>query len=233
MIKVTGIKSKLSNKKINSFFKVCNKSCKNFTDLAHKQINNFAKLLIKFKISANSITFIGFVVGLLAINFLAIENYGAALLCILLNRLCDILDGAVAKASKVTDFGIFFDATLDYIFYAGVIFGFAIANPAQNAVAAAFLLFAFASSACSLLAYAVIAHQSKLPTCPQVNESPFYLGGWAQGFETFVTLVVLCVVPRLFMPLAIILGVFCFIKAASVIISSYYTLVIAEKKGKK
>ncbi len=233
MIKISDIKSKFSNEKINSFFAICNKSCKRLSDLAQKQIKKLAKLLIKLKISANLITFVGFVVGLLAINFLAVENYCAALLCILLNRICDILDGAVAKASKVTDFGIFLDATLDYIFYAGVIFGFALANPGQNAVAATFLLFAFAASACSLLAYAVIAYQNKLPSRPQVNESPFYLGGWAQGFETFVTLVVLCIVPKLFMPLAIILGIFCFIKAVSIIISSYYTLVIAEKKGKK
>ena len=49
------------------------------------------------------------------------EMYATAILCIILNRVCDALDGAIARNSQVTDFGVFLDATLDYIFYAGVI----------------------------------------------------------------------------------------------------------------
>ena len=233
MLKLADLKSKLSNKKINSFFTICNKSCTKISGSFQKIIQKLAKIVAKSGISANMITLTGFIVGLLAINFLAIEHYGSALICILINRLCDILDGAVAKLNKPTNFGLFFDATLDYIFYAGIIFGFALANPGQNAVAAAFLLFAFASSACALLAYGIVADQQKSEDHPQLNESPFYLGGIAQGFETFATLLILCIVPRLFMPLAVILGIFCFVKAGSVIISSYYVFVISEKKSSK
>ena len=226
------IKSKFSREKINSFFVVCNKSCQKSYHFLDILIQKIAKLIVKLKIGANAITLFGFIIGLLAINFLAIESYGWALLCILLNRFCDLLDGAVAKINKPTNFGVFFDATLDYIFYAGVIFGFALANPEQNSIAAAFLLFGFISSACALLAYAIIAYHSQAGKTP-FSESPFYLGGIAQGFETFVTLIVLCIIPRLFMSLAIILGAFCLIKAVSVIISAYYVLVIADKKAKK
>ncbi|MBR1605862.1 MAG: CDP-alcohol phosphatidyltransferase family protein [Alphaproteobacteria bacterium] len=233
MFKFADLKSKLSNEKINSFFKICNKSCTRASRSLHKIIQKTAKLIAKSGISANMITLIGFVIGLLAINFLAIEHYGYALVCILINRLCDILDGAVAKLNKPTKFGIFFDATLDYVFYAGIIFGFALANPEQNAVAATFLLFAFVSSACALLAYGIVVGNEKDESHLQLSESPFYLGGIAQGFETFTTLFILCIVPRLFMPLAVILGIFCFVKAGSVIISSYYVFVIAEKKSSK
>lgn len=233
MFKFAELKSKLSHKKINSFFKICNKSCTKISDYFQIAIQKFAKIFAKSGISANMITLVGFMVGLLAINFLAIENYGYALICILINRFCDILDGAVAKLNKPTNFGLFFDAALDYIFYAGVIFGFALANSEQNAIAATFLLFAFVSSACVLLAYGIIADHQKSDVHMQLNESPFYLGGIAQGFETFATLVILCIVPRLFMPLAVILGIFCFIKAVSVIISAYYVFVIAEKKSSK
>ena len=82
-------------------------------------------------------------------------------MCIVLNRLFDAVDGEIARHSKVTEFGVFLDAALDYIFYTGVIFGFALANPWQNAVAASFLLFAFAASACAMLAYAVVAYKDK------------------------------------------------------------------------
>lgn len=233
MIKFNELKSKFSNEKINSFFVLCNKSCKRSFNIFHVGIQKLAAHLVKIGVSANMVTLTGFIIGLLAINFLAIESYGWALLCILLNRFCDVLDGAVAKAGKSTDFGLFFDATIDYMFYAGVIFGFALANPSQNAVAATFLLFGFASSACALLAYAIVAYQNKTQTRPHFNESPFYLGGFAQGFETFVTMVVLCLVPRLFMPLAIILGIFCFVKAVSVVASAYYVFVISNKQGKE
>ena len=227
------LKSKISNEKINSFLQICNNSCQKSTSVFKNLLQKFAKLLVQWHISANIVTIAGFIIGLLAINFLAIGHYGSALICILLNRFCDVLDGAVAKVSKPTDFGIFLDATLDYMFYAGVIFGFALANPEQNAVAASFLMFGFISSACALLAYAIIAYQNKNKTRANLNESPFYLGGIAQGFETFITLVVLCIVPRLFMPLAVILGIFCFVKAVSVMISAYYVLVIAEKRTKE
>jgi len=233
MIKFNELKSKFSNKKINSFFSICNKSCKKTSDITYKKIEKLAKKLIKIGVTANMVTLVGFIVGLLAINFLAIESYGWALVCILLNRFSDVLDGAVAKAGKPTDFGLFFDATLDYMFYAGIIFGFALANPEQNAVAATFLMFGFVSSACALLAYAIVAYQDKKYTRPHFNESPFYLGGLAQGFETFVTVVVLCIVPKLFMPLAIVLGIFCFIKAVSVVASAYYVFVVSEKQNKE
>ena len=232
-INLNQIKSKFSNKKINSFFTICNESCKKSTSFFKLFLQNFAQLFVKCHISANFITIFGFIIGLLAINFLAIGHFGSALICILLNRFCDILDGAVAKVSQPTDFGIFLDAALDYMFYAGVIFGFALANPEQNAVAATFLMFGFISSACALLAYAIVAYKGQNKTHPSFSESPFYLGGIAQGFETFITLVVLCIVPRLFMPLAVILGIFCFIKAVSVMISAYYVLVISSKKSKE
>ncbi len=231
MVKINNLKSKISNKKINSFFKVCNKSCQKSIDVLYSHVQKLAKKMVKLGITANTVTLVGFIIGLLAINFLAIESYGWALVCILLNRFSDVLDGAVAKQSKSTDFGLFFDATLDYMFYAGVIFGFALANPSQNAVAATFLMFGFVSSACALLAYAIVAYREKTVSRPHFNESPFYLGGIAQGFETFVAMVALCIVPHLFMPLAIILGIFCFIKAVSVVISAYYVFVISNKKA--
>ena len=232
MVSFNTLKSKLSNKKINSFFKICNKSCQKISSFFLIGIQKLAKLLVKIKISANAVTFIGFIVGLLAINFLALESYGWALLCILFNRFCDVLDGAVAKEGKITVFGVFLDATLDYVFYAGVVFGFALANSGQNAVAASFLMFGLMSSACALLAYAIVAYQNKIQTTSQINESPFYLGGFAQGFETFVALVILCIVPHLFVPIAITLGIFCFIKAVSIVSSAYYGFVIAPKKTK-
>lgn len=194
-------------------------------DQAGKKINHWG-------ISANVVTITGFAVGLLAINFLSLESYSWALLCIIVNRIFDALDGAIARHSATTDFGVFLDASLDYIFYAGVIFGFALARPAYNAVPAAFLLFSFMSAACAMLAYAVIAYKNSAVQKITLEKSPFYLGGIAQGFETTIALVVLCIVPGWFLQIAIILGCLSLVKALTVMAAAYYNFVIAKRGNK-
>lgn len=206
---------------------------KKIYDALYKFFDALGKKISKSGVSANWVSLFGFVIGIFAINFLAMEMYGYALFCILINRAFDALDGAIARHSEVTDFGIFLDATLDYIFYAGVIFGFALANPSDNAIAAGFLLFAFASASCALLAYAVVAYKNNSQERLDLRQSPFYLGGVAQGFETFVALVILCIVPGWFMPIAIILGVLSLVKALSVIAAAYYNFVISVRAKKK
>ena len=198
----------------------------------YKFIDFLAQKFSKLGVSANVVTVTGFVIGLLAINFLSLENYVLALVCILLNRFFDALDGAIARHDKPTDFGLFLDAALDYVFYAGVIFGFALANPMQNAVAAAFLLFAFTAAASAMLAYAVIAYKNDCGKQEDMTSSPFYLGGFAQGFETMIALVVLCVVPGFFLQVAIVLGILCLVKALTVIAAAYYNFMIAKRNLK-
>ena len=198
-----------------------------------KVIDLSAKRVNKAGISANVVTVTGFIIGILAINFLSLEKYGYALICILVNRFFDALDGAIARHSKPTDFGVFLDATLDYIFYAGVIFGFALANPGQNAIPAAFLLFAFAAAACAMLSYAVIAYKYDSGKKTDITASPFYLGGFAQGFETLIALVVLCIIPGFFLQIAIILGILSMVKVLSVIAAAYYNFTIARRASKE
>lgn len=90
------------------------------------------RYLYKAGVSANLVSIVGFAVGLLAINFLAMGMYLSALLCILINRAFDALDGAVARNREYSDFGVFLDATLDYTFYAGLYFRVCPGYPAQS-----------------------------------------------------------------------------------------------------
>lgn len=225
---ISTFKSKADELKSKRYFVLCSDFCKKIRGRFDIGLEWLAARLAKLNIKANFISLTGFVIGLLAINFLAMEHYGTALICILLNRFCDMLDGAVARHSNPTTFGVFFDAVLDYAFYAGIIFGFALANPYDNAVSATFLLFGFAASASAMLMYNSVAGKNERSSMP-LSESPFYLGGALQGFETFVSLTVLCLFPALFMPLAIVLGIYCFVKAVSIVTSAYYILVIAAK----
>jgi len=212
------------------------KSIKNIYRKNHEKCYAFfdfsAKKIAKSGLSANWITLLGLCIGLLAMNFVAIQSYASAIICILLNRFLDGLDGAVARQNKSTDFGIFLDTTCDYIFYAGIIFGFALANPAQNAVCAAFLLFAFTVAAVTMLAFAMIAHKKNKSSYVALNNSPFYLWGFAQGAETFIAVLLLCLLPSYFMIIAIFFGVLSLIKAVGLSVSAYYFFEISEKAQK-
>ncbi|MCQ2741477.1 MAG: CDP-alcohol phosphatidyltransferase family protein, partial [Alphaproteobacteria bacterium] len=126
-----------------------------------KKFDVLGKKLAKQGINANMVSIFGFIIGIMAVNFLAMNMYFEALICILTNRFCDLLDGAVARHEGPTSFGIFLDAGLDFIFYAGVIFGFALADPEENAVSACFLLFSFTASATTMLAYGIVAHKTE------------------------------------------------------------------------
>ena len=225
--KISSKLNKLANEFINSEF------CKNSKCVKKKwdsKINKLAKLFHEKSISANAITIFGFVIGMMSINFLAMNMYFEALVCILINRFFDALDGAVARIEGISKFGVFLDLCLDFVFYAGVIFGFALADPYENAVSACFLLFGFTASSSALLAYGLVSYNSSAKMKDKLPESPFYLGGFAQGFETVFAFILLCIMPFAFLPIAIALGCWCFIKALIIVSTTYYKLVINEEK---
>lgn len=87
-------------------------------------LNAVAGALDRPGISPDGLTLVGFAIGVLALPFLALGWYGAALAAILLNRLLDGLDGALARRRGLTDAGGFLDIALDFLFYATVPFGF-------------------------------------------------------------------------------------------------------------
>ncbi|GEM_PF-258738 len=202
--------------------------CRKIYAKTYNLFNVYGTKLGKIGIKAHWISWIGFGIGVFAVNFLALEMYGWALVAILLNRICDGLDGAIARSTKITNFGVFLDATLDYIFYGGVIWGFALANN-YNAASACFLMFGFTAAACAMLAYSVIAYKINSDQALNLDNSPFYLGGVAQGSETLVVLILLCLFPGAFVPLAVIFGILSLIKAFSIVVAAYYNFVIMAK----
>ncbi len=103
-------------------------------------LNRLVSVMDKPGITPDGLTLTGFAIGVLALPLLALGWYPAALAAIVLNRLLDGLDGALARRRGLTDAGGFLDIALDFLFYALVPFGFALAAPAENALAAAWLL---------------------------------------------------------------------------------------------
>lgn len=165
-------------------------------------------------ISANSVTATGFAIGLCAVPALAVGLSGLALFCIILNRLLDGLDGPVARHAGASDLGGYLDIVADFIFYSAVPFGLALADPAGNALAAAFLIFSFVGSGSSFLAFAAIAAKRGLSTSARGRKSFYYLGGLLEGAETIAFLLFVALFPQWFAPAAWTFGTLCWISTA-------------------
>jgi phosphatidylglycerophosphate synthase len=176
-------------------------------------IDGMAKKLASRGLQANHITIAGFVVGLAGSGFIANTHYLTGLLFILVSRLLDALDGAVARQTSATNQGAFLDITLDFIFYASVPLAFAIANPSANALAAATLLFGFMGTASSFLAYASVA--AKQGQAPSPSKGIRYLGGLTEAFETLLCFALMCAMPTYFSQIAYAFAGLCAVTTAT------------------
>jgi len=179
--------------------------------------------LVRAGISANAMTLGGFAVGLLALPLLAVGAYGVALVAILVNRLADGLDGAIARRRGASDLGGYLDIVCDFMFYGAVVFGFALAAP-DNGLAAAFLLLAFIGTGGSFLAFAAMAARRKIETRLRGQKSLYYLGGLTEGTETIAFFVACCIFPGAFAPLAWIFAAACWVTTATRVLTAWRTL---------
>lgn len=188
--------------------------------------------LARLGVTPNQLTVLGFVIGFLALPLLAFEYYYAALAAIMVNRLLDGLDGALARwQNSSTASGGYLDISLDFLFYAAVPLGFALANPAQNALAAAILLASFIGTGCSFLAFAIPAQQYQL-TRPQFSQKSFYyLQGLTEGTETIVLFVAFCLWPQYFPVLALLFAAAAGITIVTRVIGGFNTLRQYEMKS--
>ncbi len=193
--------------------------------LTQRPLLALADILHRQKITADQVTLAAFIVGLSALPLLAFEQYGWALAAIVLNRVGDGVDGALARLNnQQSDAGGFLDIGLDFVFYASVVLGFALADPAQNALPAALLLFAFIGTGTSFLAFAIAAKARKVerPHFPQ--KAFYYLEGLTEGTETIAALVLFCLFPTAFPLLAKVFAAACLITTATRLWGGYWTL---------
>ncbi|MFH1300847.1 MAG: CDP-alcohol phosphatidyltransferase family protein [Planctomycetota bacterium] len=169
-----------------------------------------AAVLAALRISANTVTVGGFVLGMGGCLAIYHQQYRIALTLILLNRLADGLDGCVARRSGSTDTGGFLDFVLDMIFYGGVPFSFALVNE-QYLLPALFLVYSFLGTTGSFLAYAVISAKRGVTSDAEGKKSFYYSVGLMEGTETVIFFVLFCLLPEQFAMLAWIFGGLCWL----------------------
>jgi len=183
-------------------------------------IDAIGRAIARTGLTANAVTVIAFLLGLAAAGLIAFHAYLFGMIVLLLSRLCDGLDGAVARVKGKTDFGGYLDIVLDFGVYGMIPVGFALADPAMNAVPAAVLVLSFYVNGASFLAFAIMAEKHGLSTSQRGEKSFFFTTGLAEATETIAVFVLACLFPRWFPWLAWIFAAICFYTALSRIVAT-------------
>lgn len=190
--------------------------------------NAFGRTLAERGVTANGVTLAGLGIGLFSALLIAIGLPVLAVLPLLMSRVADALDGAVARATQKTDFGGYLDIACDFLFYAAIPFAFVVMDPNANAIAGAFLLASFYFNGTSFLGYAILAEKRGMETSAQGVKSLYFSNGLLEGTETIVFFVILCLFSGSFAMLAWIFGSLCFATATLRIVAARRVFTLKE-----
>ena len=177
-------------------------------------LNATARGLVRAGISADTLTWLGFAIGIAAAMAIAWQAFVVGLVLLLVSRLLDGLDGSVARLTQPTDAGGFLDIALDFLFYAAIPLGFAVADPTNNALPAAVLLASFIGTGSSFLAFAALAEKRGLTDTALPGKSFYFLGGLTEATETIAIFAAMCLWPEHFAVLAYGFAALCVITTA-------------------
>jgi len=178
-------------------------------------INKMGEKLASMGVGANTVTIFGFLTGVAAATAITFGFFFTGLVWILISRLADGLDGAVARANRKTDLGGFLDITLDFVFYGLIPLAFILADPAANAVAGSVLIFAFYATGASFLAFALMAEKRGVSDKQRGSKSLVYTTGLAEATETITVFVLFCLFPTWFPVIAYLFAALCLITVVS------------------
>ena len=188
--------------------------------LIDRLLNPIGRGLVTFGVTANQVTMIGAAFGLIAAGFVVAGLFHPALWFVIANRVIDGLDGAVARASRSSDFGGYLDIVCDFIFYSAIPLAFAVARP-ETALAAAFLIFSFIGTTTSFLGFAILAEKYQVATQIRGKKAFYYLGGVTEGTETILLFLAMLVWPDYFSLMAIIFGIVCWVTTGTRIYAAH------------
>jgi phosphatidylglycerophosphate synthase len=179
-------------------------------------LNSAGRALAVRGVRANHVTLFGLALGLVAAGLIGVgASTWLALVPLAASRLADGLDGAVARASNITDFGGFLDIVCDFIFYGAIPLAFVLRDPTANGISGAFLLTSFYANGASFLAFAILAAKRGMETETRGVKSLYFTAGLLEGTETIAFFCILCIWPSAFAPLAWVFGALCVLTTSS------------------
>ena len=169
---------------------------KYLNELFFPTLNTICIKLRHFGIRANWITFLGLVFAFLLLLALSFGYFYLCIFFVLMNRICDGLDGCLARLEGPSNFGGFIDIVFDFVFYSFVPLGFAI-YAESNYFACVVLLTAFYINGGTFLGFASIASKN----CKSIDfgkKSIYYSDGLIEGTETVIFFSLFCLFPDYF-----------------------------------
>lgn len=192
--------------------------------LIQKPLSFLGKFLLKI-LQPNQITFIGFFFGIVMCFLIFINSYFLAILFLFLNRLCDGLDGVMARQTSPSPLGAYLDIILDFIIYAAFVLVFSLENEI-NLLTGVFLLFTYICTGTTFLTQAII--QPQLDYSQQqdnvegeIPKSFIYASGLIEGTETIFFMFLCLIMPKAFPILGFLFSVLCLITAIARVIIFY------------
>ena len=184
---------------------------KKLQPLTQPVLSSLASIAVKLGISADLASIIGFVLGIIAACAIASGYFFIALVFFIINRCVDGLDGAIARVGEPTHKGAFLDIVFDFIIYSSIPFAFAVYD-IGNSFAACFLIFSFVGTGTSFLAYGIMHAQITEKKRDLLNQKSFYyIGGFIEGSETIIFIIIILSFPSLFSIFALVFGCLCWI----------------------
>ena len=191
--------------------------------LVDPPVDRVARWLASSGISANALTVGGAFIGLGAAVAVSQQLFVTGLILILLNRIFDGLDGAVARFNGPTEFGGYLDTLADFLFYAAVPVAFGLAAPG-NLLPAMLLVASFTVTAVSFLGFAAIAARSGQRDGAHGPKAFIYSTGLMEGGETIAFFILFCLFPAYFAELALLFASLCVVTVAQRIMLAAKTL---------
>ncbi len=184
-------------------------------------------------ITPNRISVVGLALGLASAVTAAMQWWALALILWLTSRVCDGLDGALARRRaqaagvKGSEAGGFLDITADFLVYGSTVLGVAIGVTSTSAYDASWVPFAlvlvtYYVNGTAFLAFSSIAER----TGHQMDDgrSFSFLGGLAEGTETIAVHSLWLILPFYAEQIAWVWAVIVGISAAQRMIGGYRTL---------
>lgn len=197
---------------------------KHIVPIIKPPLRKIAVILQRYGVDADQVSVAGFIIGMFAAVAVVAGYYKIALVLLLLNRLADGIDGELARLQKPTDAGGFLDITLDFIFYAVFPLSFAFADSIANALPAALLIASFVGTGASFLAFSSLAEKQDIQHPDFGYKGFYYLNGLAEGTETVIFFVAICLLPGYFPVIAYVFALICILTAINRVVFGYKTL---------
>ena len=193
--------------------------------LTQKPLSILGKFLLKI-FKPNQITIIGFFFGIVMCFLIFIHSYFLAILFLFLNRLCDGLDGVMARQTSPSPLGAYLDVILDFIIYAAFVLVFSLQNEI-NLLTGVFLLFSYICTGTTFLTQAIIqpqldySQQDHDDVKDEIPKSFIYASGLIEGSETIFFMFICLILPKAFPILGFLFGMLCLITAIARVIIFY------------